>query len=226
LTVPDPVISFLGCRTASLWVDRAIAGLDELLLDHATLELKAAQQAQKMIWQYGFGQGGRHQRGATQSDRPPIDPFRSTLVHRMSRLAREELRHFEQVVGLLDQRGLIYRVLSPSRYAAGLHELVRKEEPGRLVDQLLVGAIIEARSCERFGSLIPALNHCEPELARFYRSLLRSEARHFEDYLALASQAGGGELAHRLNELLARDRSLIESPDDQSRFLSGAPIAG
>jgi tRNA-(ms[2]io[6]A)-hydroxylase len=141
----------------------------------------------------------------------------------MSRLAREELRHFERVVALLERRGRTYSAVSASRYAAGLHELVRRPEPAALVDILLVGAVIEARSCERFYSLRPLLESVDPELAEFYGSLLQSEARHFEDYLALARGLVAPDLTDRLDRFLSRDAELIQSPDTQLRFHSGVP---
>jgi tRNA-(ms[2]io[6]A)-hydroxylase len=212
-----PVLDFLRVRTPQCWVTSAVADLDPLLLDHATLELKAAQQAQNLIWKYGTL--------APSQTVASLAPVRLELTQKMSRLAREELRHFEQVVGLLAQRGQQYRGISPSRYAAGLHALVRADEPGRLVDYLLVGAIIEARSCERFAALVPALESAEPRLAKFYLSLLKSEARHFEDYLKLARRVDSAQVDGRLAVLLERDAELMESPDSELRFHSGAPLA-
>jgi tRNA-(ms[2]io[6]A)-hydroxylase len=150
-------------------------------------------------------------------------------MNAMSRLAREELRHFEQVVALIESRGGRYVAVSPSRYAAGLHALARKDEPGKLVDTLIIGAIIEARSCERFASLVGPLEAVDAELSRLYASLLRSESRHFEDYLGLAraSVAGPGpvgaddDLSARIGVLLARDEELIGSVDTELRFHSG-----
>ena len=210
------VLEFLSCRTPAAWLDHAVRHRETLLLDHASLELKAAQQAQRVIWKYG---------ASKRSARNGLDEqFRTKLLHKMSRLAREELRHFEQVIALLEHRGTAYRAVSASRYAAGLHELVRKREPHALIDSLLIGAIIEARSCERFYSLLPLLETADPELARFYASLLESEARHFEDYLALAEELGGADVADQLDKLLCRDTELILSPDTELRFHSGMPV--
>jgi tRNA-(ms[2]io[6]A)-hydroxylase len=139
----------------------------------------------------------------------------------MSRLAREELRHFEQVLAIMKKRGVIYSHLSPARYAAGLREAVRKDDPGRLVDVLIVGAIIEARSCERFAALAP---HLDDKLAEFYNSLLKSEARHYQDYLVLAQRANGGPVQDRVAEFMAIEQKLIEEPDTEFRFHSG-PLA-
>jgi tRNA-(ms[2]io[6]A)-hydroxylase len=213
---PANAVGFLRCATPQAWIEAAAGDLDLLLQDHATLELKAAAQAQRLIRQYGAGG----------------EPFRANLLASMSRLAREELRHFEQVVDILDARGPGYRPVTASRYAAGLHALVRSREPCRLIDTLLVGAVIEARSCERFASLAPALETVEPALARFYASLLRSEARHYRDYLELARAAAlftahtagsDPEVDARLDMLLARDAELICTSDTELRFHSGVP---
>lgn len=207
-----PVLAFLPCRTPAAWVARALADVDTLLQDHASLELKAAEQAQKLIRKYG----------ASRSGSEPAAGFRSRLVVTMSRLAREELRHFEQVVGLIESRGRQYEAIAPSRYASGLHRLARRSGTGELVDALIIGAVIEARSCERFFSLVeaPALDE---SIRAFYASLLKSEARHFEDYLQLAEAAAAQPVTERVRVFLGQDRSLICSADDALRFHSGPP---
>jgi tRNA-(ms[2]io[6]A)-hydroxylase len=211
-----PVLEFLNCRTPLTWVRQALADLDTLLLDHAALELKAAQQAQTLIWRYGAAVGaGAGARGALPA------AFRSRLVPRMSRLAREELRHFERVVAEIERRGGVFVATAPSRYAAGLHALARRDEPARLVDTLIIGAIIEARSCERFLSLIEPLGAEDAELAQFYATLLRSEARHFRDYLELARMLDHDDFMQRTECLLARDAELVLSPDSELKFHSG-----
>ena len=150
-------------------------------------------------------------------------PERTALAQRMSRLAREELRHFEQVRTIMDDMQVPFERLTASRYAGGLRETVRDEEPLKLLDMLLIGALIEARSCERFARLAPRL----PErLARFYRGLLASEARHFEHYLGFALTETGvsrAELYARLAELKVVEGSLITAPDPRFRFHSGPP---
>ena len=202
--MPDitPVLDFLPCRTPRAWIDRATEDIPTLLLDHASLELKAAQQALTLMNRYAG---------------------RPELLNKMSRLAREELRHFESVMAILKKRDIAYRPLSASRYSAGLHECIRDTEPDRLVDTLIVGAIIEARSCERFYSLLPYFAESDQDLARFYESLLESEARHFADYLGLADQAAGDSVAERPEDLLAVEAELIHSPDTELRFHSGVP---
>jgi len=196
------VLDFLPCRTPQAWIDRATEDILTLLIDHASLELKAAQQALTLMNRYAG---------------------RRDLVNKMSRLAREELRHFEYVMAILKKRDITFRPLSASRYTAGLHSCIRDTEPERLVDTLIVGAIIEARSCERFFSLLPHLPDSEQDLAKFYVSLLESEARHFADYLGLADQAAGDSVAERSEYLLAVEAELIRSPDSELRFHSGVP---
>ncbi|XOZ34027.1 tRNA-(ms[2]io[6]A)-hydroxylase [Halomonadaceae bacterium KBTZ08] len=195
----SPIHDFLPCATPQAWIDAALANQELLLIDHAHCEKKAASTALGLMYRY--------------MDDPD-------LLHRMSRLAREELRHFEQVLSILQKRGIAYRHLTPARYAQGLHQQARKEEPGRLVDTLIIGGIIEARSCERFSVVAPLL---DKELAEFYESLLKSEARHYEDYLRLAEKAAGGPVSDRVAELLAVEADLIQGPDDSFRFHSGVP---
>ena len=189
--------NFLPCRTPQAWIDNALENQDLLLVDHAHCEKKAASTALSLMYRY-------------------LDNV--DLLNKMSRLAREELRHFEQVLAIMQKRGVEYIHLSPARYAAGLRAEVRGEDPGRLVDILIVGAIIEARSCERFAALTPYLDH---KLADFYNSLLKSEARHYQDYLHLAEQANGGPADERVAEFLAIEQKLIEEPDTEFRFHSG-----
>ncbi|SFR49006.1 tRNA-(ms[2]io[6]A)-hydroxylase [Marinobacter daqiaonensis] len=191
---------FLPCRTPHRWIENALANQDLMLIDHAHCEKKAASTALSLMYRY-------------------VD--NTELLNKMSRLAREELRHFEQVLAIMKKRGVSYGHLSPARYAAGLRQQVRSEDPGRLVDVLIVGAIIEARSCERFAALAPYLDE---KLADFYNSLLKSEARHYQDYLKLAEQANDGPVDERVAEFLAVERELIETPDTEFRFHSGPVI--
>ncbi len=199
----DTVLGFLLCRTPDSWLSRAVAEIPLLLLDHASLELKAAQQAQTLIRRYGAN---------------------FDLLNKMSQLAREELRHFEQVSAILENRGITYRPVSASRYAAALHAHVRKREPDRFVDTLIVGAIIEARSCERFYSLWLKLGSSEPDLTKLYASLLKSEARHFLNYLELGKTAAGDSMVSRTRFLLEQEQELILGPDPEIRLHSGIPV--
>jgi tRNA-(ms[2]io[6]A)-hydroxylase len=150
-------------------------------------------------------------------------PTDRELVTQMSRLAREELRHFEQVQRLMADRQIAAVHLTAARYAGSLRQAVASAEPRRLVDSLLVGAFIEARSCERFESLVKVLE--DAELKRFYASLLASEARHFQVYLglAMARAPAGFCMADRLEELRALEAALIVQPDQVLRFHSGPP---
>ena len=191
--------AFLPCATPPAWIDWALQHPDILLIDHAHCEKKAASTALNLMFRY--------------VDRPE-------LLDALSQLAREELLHFEQVIQMMRQRGVAYDHLSPSRYAASLRRHMRQEEPGRLVDVLIIGALIEARSCERFAALAP---HVDEELGRYYRFLLKSESRHFEDYLALARLYAGEDISSRVAEFVALEQELIVTPDTEFRFHSGVP---
>lgn len=197
--LPGSLLDFLGCETPKAWLGWALAHPETLLIDHAQCEKKAASTAMNLLYRY--------------VDQP-------LLLSKMSQLAREELLHFEQVVTLMEKRGVAYRHLSASRYAGELRAHVRANDPERLIDVLIVGALIEARSCERFARLIPYLDE---ELARFYRSLVKSEGRHFEDYLLLAEKQSDAPLDERIAFFVAREAELIRSPDSEFRFHSGVP---
>ncbi len=191
---------FLLCETPSAWIAWALTESAILLIDHANCEKKAASTALNLMYRY-------------------VDHFE--LLHKMSRLAREELRHFEQVIALMEKRGITYDpAVNAGRYAAYLRQPVRTYEPGRLVDTLIVGAIIEARSCERFEKLAP---HLDDELKLFYQSLLKSESRHFMDYLRLAQNASAEPIDDRVRFFLEREKVYIESEDAEFRFHSGVP---
>lgn len=199
---------FLPCATPDAWLRVACADLPTLLIDHANCEKKAAATAVNLLYRY--------------IERPQ-------LIWRMSRLAREELRHFEQVTALMAARGVAYRQLSSARYAGGLHKHIRTHEPAKLVDTLIVGAFIEARSCERFARLAPLLDSIDAELAKFYRGLLASEGRHFQSYLKLAKlyadECGLGPIDERIAHFAGVERELIETSDTELRFHSGPPAA-
>lgn len=195
-----PVFDFLPCKTPERWLSAAVESLPLLMIDHANCEKKAAATAMSLMHRYTDN---------------------TVLLNKMSRLAREELRHFEQVLKLMTKRGIAYESVTASRYAQGLREKVRKKDPHKLVDTLIVGALIEARSCERFAALSP---HVDTELSDFYASLLKSESRHFMDYITLAKTlASPDEVAERLALFSAIERNLIESPDSEVRFHSGVP---
>ena len=197
---------FLPCATPELWIAKALAEPEILLIDHANCEKKAAATALNLMFRY-----------STELE----------LLNKMSRLAREELRHFEQVLALLISRKIEYRPLSAGRYAGLLRQGVRTFEPARLIDTLIVGAFIEARSCERFGALSP---HLDDELQRFYRSLLKSESRHFQDYLGLARSISTStesisteSIDERVAYFADLEHEAICSVDSEFRFHSGIP---
>lgn len=197
--LPESLVDFLGCPTPVAWLEWAQANPDILLIDHAQCEKKAASTAMSLLYRY--------------VDQP-------LLLSKMSQLAREELLHFEQVVTLMEHRGVAYHHLTASRYAEGLRQQMRSSDPERLIDLLIIGALIEARSCERFACLIPYLDE---ELAKFYRTLVKSEGRHFEDYLLLARQQTHASIDDRIALFVAREQALITSPDTVFRFHSGVP---
>lgn len=189
----------LGAPTDPAWFEAAVARVDELLIDHANCEKKAASTALSIMFAY---------------------PEDFELADRMSRLAREELRHFELVQQKIAQLGVEFRRLSPSRYADGLRRALRRAEPGRRIDLLLCGALIEARSHERFVGLVERL---PAPLAEFYASLAAAESRHAGLYLRLADKRGT-DAASRLEQLAVVEAELATSPDPQFRFHSGTPI--
>ncbi|MBF8676411.1 tRNA-(ms[2]io[6]A)-hydroxylase [Pseudomonas fulva] len=199
--IPE-IDAFLGCPTPDAWIEAALADQETLLIDHKNCEFKAASTALSLIAKYN-----------THLD----------LINMMSRLAREELVHHEQVLRLMKRRGVPLRPVSAGRYASGLRRLVRAHEPVKLVDTLVVGAFIEARSCERFAALAP---HLDEELGRFYHGLLKSEARHYQGYLKLAHHYGDEtDIARRVELVRAAEAELIASPDQELRFHSGIPLA-
>ena len=194
--------SILQAVTPQAWIVAACVEWRDLLLDHANCEKKAASTALAFLFTY---------------------PEDALLSRELSRLAREELRHFEQVEKLMRTLGVRHRRMAPARYATGLRRHVSASEPARKLDLLLIGALIEARSAERFEVLAP---HLAEPMAELYRSLGESEARHHELYLDLARRhaaAHGLDLASRIAVLSEVEASLITSPDSEFRFHSGVP---
>ena len=191
--------NFLACKTPKAWVEAALENQDLLLIDHANCEKKAAATAMNLMYRY-------------------VD--RTELLQKMSQLAREELLHFEQVVKIMQSKDVEYSHLGPSRYASALREYIRTHEPAKLIDTLIVGAFVEARSCERFAMLAPSL---DDDLQKFYTSLLRSEARHFEDYLALAELYAEEDISERVAFFAEKEAALIDNQDNEFRFHSGSP---
>lgn len=159
------MINILQQPTNSAWIEQAIANLDTILLDHSHCERKAAAIAINLMFRY---------------------PSATELVRQLTAIAKEELEHFEQVNQWLERRGIPLAPLNAPPYAAGLKAHLRRQEPERLLDSLLISSLIEARSHERLGLLG---EHCpEPELSRFYRALMASEARHYGVYWLLADR--------------------------------------
>lgn len=193
----------LNIATPKAWFERAQQELDVLVLDHANCEKKAASTALGLIFAYSED---------------------IAMCWTLSRLAREELRHYEQVSRLMHSQGIAHRRLSPSRYASELRKLVRVEEPWRKIDLLILGAIIEARSAERFDGLIKVV---PAPIADFYETLAEAERRHigvYEVEAARVSAEVGVDVAARIATFLAKEAELVESPDPLFRFHSGLPI--
>ena len=198
-TLLAPILDFLQAPTPNSWLQSALQHPEILLIDHAHCEKKAASTALNLMFRY--------------VDRPE-------LLTKMAQLAREELLHFEQVLEFMNRRGVTYDHLTPSRYAGALRQHVRTFEPARLVDTLIIGALIEARSCERFAALAPLVDE---ELGKYYTFLLKSESRHFEDYLWLANEYANDDISDRIALFVHEENKLITEPDTEFRFHSGPP---
>ena len=178
------------------WLPRALEHMDEILLDHAHCEKKAALTAINLIFRY---------------------QYRPALMVPLSELAREELRHFELVLRVMEGRGLVFDRQEPSTYGSRLHQVVRKAEPERFVDTMICCAFIEARSCERMQLLAEGLS--DPGLAKLYAGLLASEARHHQTYLDLAAtQIPMSEVYARVEQIAVHEAAVIAVPDDLARL--------
>ena len=190
---------FLGCSTPQAWIDEAIKDIPLLLQDHANCEKKAASTAMNLLFRY--------------NDKQDLQEW-------LAQLAREELLHYEQVMEIMTKRGLRYTPITNARYAGSLRKHVRTYEPQHLIDILIIGAFVEARSCERFAAIAPFLDE---ELKRFYTFLLKSEARHFEYYLSLAERYSPEPITERIAFFRYKEAELILAPDTEMRFHSGVP---
>jgi tRNA-(ms[2]io[6]A)-hydroxylase len=174
----------LQSATSRRWLEQVDTGLDEILIDHAHCEKKAAGTAMNLM-----------------------------------AIVNEELEHFERVLDLLKSRGIGFRRLQPSSYGRRLNDLVRKHEPQRAIDRLLVAGLIEARSCERFDLLRRHVR--DPQLVDFYGGLFESEARHHATYIRLAKQFGSEQaVVQRLHELAAQEAEIIDTGDPWPRMHS------
>ncbi|CAG9295837.1 tRNA isopentenyl-2-thiomethyl-A-37 hydroxylase MiaE [Celerinatantimonas diazotrophica] len=243
-----PIHSFLYCQSPQAWVDEALkpTNLPVLLIDHLVCELKAAQSGMYFIRRYGvdrasneqlldwlapfenfiyhhtgnWQQLNQHNRLGKKLLAKGDSPYAQTIIDKMVLLIKEELHHFYQVLEVMNEFKIEYHNITSSRYAKGLLHHVTTHEPQTLIDKLICAAYIEARSCERFAALS---EHVEPRLGQFYQSLLRSEARHFQDYLHLARQIAGENIEERIAFFKRIETELILSPDPEFKFHSGVP---
>ena len=193
-----PTIRFLQQPSSSAWVEQALANLDTILLDHSHCERKAAGVALNLMFRY---------------------PSSAKLVRMLTAIAQEELQHFEQVNQILEQRGIPLAPLVPPPYGATLNKQIRRDEPNRMLDTLLVSGLIEARSHERLGLLA---QHCsDQELAKFYRALMASEARHYGIYWTLAdTYFERSLLTQRLEELAEIESNILSTLHPHPRIHS------
>ena len=244
----NPIKSFLQCETPDSWVEQAIKpeNLPMLLIDHLICELKASQSAMYLIRKYAVDKtsgdallawlqpfelfiykrkGNWRDLAAhnkmTKSILPKSNsPYGQDLIDKMILLIKEELHHFYQVLEMMDHYNIEYFSITPSRYAKGMFKHVTTHEPDTLIDKLICGAFIEARSCERFAKLAP---HLDKHLGDFYISLLRSEARHYQDYLSLAQSISPVDISAKVEHFAKVEAQLILSPDSDFKFHSGSP---
>jgi len=244
-----PILSFLKCETPDAWIEEAKKPehLPVILRDHLACELKAGQTAMHFLRKYAIDkESGKilaqwfqpyeaylyRKEGDLQSlanqDALSKSVFTSKnsdygqdFIDKMVMLIKEELHHFYQVFEIMEARGIPFENTTAGRYAKGMMTHVTTHEPETLIDKLICGAYIEARSCERFSKLAP---HLDDDLNKFYISLLRSEARHYQDYLALAEQVAGKDISDRIAHFGKVEAELISTPDADFKFHSGSPI--
>lgn len=191
-------LKIIKSETSEAWLKLALDNLDEILLDHSHCERKAASVAINLMFRY---------------------PSNTDLVYKLTAIAQEELEHFAQVNKILADRQIPLAPLNAPPYGAALKAQVRRQEPHRLLDLLLVSALIEARSHERLGLLG---EHCpDAELAKFYRSLMASEARHFGAYWVLAVAYFDRETVEkRLDELATVESEVLATLHPEPRIHS------
>ena len=188
----------LQSDTSERWLEMVDKHLDEILIDHAHCEKKAAGCAMNLMFQY-----------------VELQP----LCRELSEIVNEELEHFGQVLDLLQRRGIPFRRLKPSRYGRALNDLVRKFEPDRAVDRLLVAGIIEARSCDRVDLLRRHVQ--DEELSEFYGGLFESEARHYSTYVRMAKMfRPEAAVKQRLEELMQLEAEILRETDPLPRMHS------
>ncbi len=244
----EPIHQFLNCTTPTQWIEEAKKPerLPVVLIDHLPCELKAGQSAMFLIRKYAANNDSKQQllewfkpyeefaykgigdlnslKGKSNISKGIIaqsdSPYSQDLIDKMVLLIKEELHHFYQVLEIMDSRNIEYNHVPASRYAKGLLKHVKTYEPQTLIDKLIIGAFIEARSCERFAALAP---HMDEDIQNFYVSLLRSEARHYQDYLTLAQQISSEDISERVEYFAKVEAELISSPDSEFKFHSGVP---
>lgn len=179
----------LKSESQARWLRQVDGNLDEILIDHAHCEHKAAATAMSLLGAY-------------------VDC--EELTREMAVIIAEELEHFQMVLDLLKRREIAFRKIRPGDYGRRLNMLVRSNEPDRAVDRLLIAGLIEARSCERFKLLKDHIQ--DVELADFYGSLFESEARHHSSYVRLARRFQDHErVKARLEELALAEAAIIET---------------
>jgi len=244
-----PILSFLQCETPNEWLDEAkkSKNLPVILIDHLICELKAAQSAMFLIRKYAVDKNSAQtllewlqpfeqfiykkegdwrmlpsKNNLTKAILPKANSsYGQDLIDKMVLLIKEELHHFYQVLEIMNEFDVPYKNITSSRYAKGLLSHVKTHEPETLIDKLICGAYIEARSCERFAKLAPLV---DTRLSDFYISLLRSESRHYQDYLTLATEIAGCDISERIKYFGEIEANLISSTDADFKFHSGMPI--
>jgi len=244
-----PILTFLQCATPDEWIEEAKKpeNLPVILRDHLACELKAGQTAMYLIRKYAVDKESSkilfewfkpyedflyrkqgdlsslaNKNNLTKAILPKNNsPYSQDLIDKMVLLIKEELHHFYQVLEIMVKRDIPFDGITAGRYAKGMMKHVTTYEPNALIDKLIIGAYIEARSCERFAKLAP---HLDDDLNKFYVSLLRSEARHYQDYLTLAEQVAGKDISERITYFGKVEAELISSPDEDFKFHSGSPV--
>jgi tRNA 2-(methylsulfanyl)-N6-isopentenyladenosine37 hydroxylase len=190
----------LKSSSSERWLRQVDSNLEEILIDHAHCEKKAAGTAMNLMFAYVENQ---------------------ELCREMTEIVNEELEHFHMVLDLLNRRGIPFRRLIPSQYGRKLNDMVRKGEPERAVDRLLVACLFEARSCERFDFLRKHMEGRDQELVDFYNSLFESEARHHTTYVRMAKYfAPADVIKKRLDELSTAEAALIDVGESLARMHS------
>ncbi len=188
----------LQSKTSARWLQQVDQYLNEILIDHAHCEQKAASTAMDLMFDYVEDE---------------------ELCRETMDIVKEELEHFQLVRDLIQKRGVKFRRLKPGSYGRKLKELVSRQDPLRAVDRLLIAALIEARSCERFVLLRDHLR--DAELCQFYGSLYESEARHHTTYVRLARHFADDVVVNRrLQELAVLEAEIINEGCDLPRVHS------